>query len=247
MTLAVKPRILLAGDKSFISLLKYIVENEGFSGILTDDLGEAIVLAEAEQPDLIALDDVWPYGSAAAARDRIGSNVRTRHIPVLILAAGAAGAVRAAPHIDEVDYILKPFAPDEFTNRLRGLLRSAASVADTNVLCFADIVMELDAHRVYRNQRTVHLGPVEYRVLQQLLRHPRKVLSRDEILMMVRGARSDAVTRAVDVHVSRIRKALCENGEVDLIRTVRGVGYSLDADGGGPPLSAGGRLARRPA
>jgi len=234
MTLAVKPRVLLAGDKSFISLLKYIVENEGFSSLLTDDLGEAISLAEAEQPDLIALDDVWPYGSASATRDRIGSNARTRHIPVLILAAGEPVGASAVPRIDEADYILKPFAPDEFTSRLRGLLRSAPSAAEASVLRFADIVMELDAHRVYRNQRSVHLGPVEYRILQQLLRQPRKVLSRDEIMLVVKGQRADTATRSVDVHVSRIRKALCENGEADLIRTVRGVGYSLDADGFGP-------------
>jgi two-component system phosphate regulon response regulator PhoB len=244
MTLAVKPRVLLAGDKSFISLLKYIVENEGFSSLLTDDLGEVMSLAEAEQPDLIALDDVWPYGSAAATRDRIGSNARTRHIPVLILAAGALVGASAGPDHDEADYILKPFAPDEFTSRLRSLLRSAASATDANVLRFADIVMELDAHRVYRNQRSVHLGPVEYRILQQLLRNPRKVLSRDEILLVVKGQPLDAATRAVDVHVSRIRKALCENGEVDLIRTVRGVGYSLDADGLGPSSELGRKVAR---
>jgi two-component system phosphate regulon response regulator PhoB len=236
MTPAVKPLVLLAGEKGFISLLKYIVENNGFNCILTEDLAEAIALAEIERPDLISLDDMLPRGSALATRQKIYQNLRTRHIPVLISAGSSVWPEDPTMWFTEsTNYIMKPFLPDAFISRLHDLVRQSSSAVGTNVLRFADIIMEHDAHRVYRSQRCIRLSPVMHRVLQQLLEYPRKVLSRQQILATVR-VHSDhaAAARSVDVHISRIRKALCEQGEPNYIRTVRGVGYSLDAAPDGP-------------
>jgi two-component system phosphate regulon response regulator PhoB len=230
-----KPVILLAGEKGFVSLLKYIVENNGFNCILTEDPAEAIGLAEIEDPDVIALDDILPSGSVLAVRQKIYQNLKTRHIPVLILAGAPMQPEKLLMCLAErTTYILKPFLPDAFISRLTDLVRQSSSAANTNVLRFFDIIMEHDAHRVYRNQRCVRLSPVEYRVLQHLLEYPRKVLSREQILATVRAQSDQAAARSVDVHISRIRKALCEQGEPNYIRTVRGVGYSLDAAPDGP-------------
>jgi CheY-like chemotaxis protein len=119
---AVKPLVLLAGEKGFIRLLKYIAENNGCNCILTEDFAEAIALAEIERPDLISLDDMLPPGSALAARQKIYQNPGTRHIPVLILAGSSAWP----------------------------LVRQSSSAAGTNVLRFADIIMEHEAYRAYR-------------------------------------------------------------------------------------------------
>jgi two-component system phosphate regulon response regulator PhoB len=235
LTPAVKPLVLLAGERGFTSLLKYIVENNGFNCILTEDLAEAITLAEIERPDLIALDDMLPAGSALAVRQKIYQNLSTRHIPVLILADGSIRPEASIMSFAEgTHYILKPFLPDAFISRLHDVARQSPSAVSTNVLRFADIIMERDAHRVYRSQRCIHLCPVEYRVLQQLLEYPRKVFSREQILATVRAHSDHAAARSVDVHISRIRKALCEHGEPNYIRTVRGLGYSLDAAPEGP-------------
>jgi DNA-binding response OmpR family regulator len=184
---AVKPLVLLAGEKGFISLLKSIVENNGFNCILTEDFAEAVELAEIEQPDLISLDDMLPRGSALAARQKIYQNPGTRHIPVMILAGSSAWPEDSTMWFAEsANYIMKPFLPDAFIGRLHDLVRQSSSAAGTNVLRFADTIMEYEAHGAY---------PVH----------------------------SDhAAARSFDVHTSRIRKALCEQGEPNYIRTVGG-------------------------
>jgi two-component system phosphate regulon response regulator PhoB len=235
MAPAVKPLVLLAGERGFVSLLKYIIENNGFTCILTEDLAEAIALSEIERPDLIALDDMLPNGSALVARQKIFENLRTRHIPVLMLAGGSIRPEDLTMRLAAgTEYILKPFPPDAFIGRLHDLVRRSSSAVSANVLRFSDIIMDCEAHRVYRGQRCIRLGPVEYRVLQKLLEYPRKVLSREQILGTVRGHSDPGAARCIDVHMSRIRKALCEHGEPNFIRTVRGLGYSLDAAPDGP-------------
>ncbi|WP_407154767.1 winged helix-turn-helix domain-containing protein [Bradyrhizobium sp. STM 3557] len=234
-----KSLILLAGETGFIGLLKYIVEDNGYSCILADDLSGAPALAAAERPDLIALDANQLDGQAEAVCDRIYQDPITRPIPVLIMTATLVRSTERAPPIEPASVILKPFLPEAFLDRIHGLLRQTSAPASTNVLRFADIIMELEAHRVYRGRRSVSLAPIEYRILQQLLQHPRKVLSRGRILATVRDE-ANAALRSVDVHISRIRKALCGQGEPNHIRTVRGIGYLVDAG----PDNAGTRAVR---
>jgi two-component system phosphate regulon response regulator PhoB len=150
---AVKPLVLLAGEKGFIRLLKRIVENNGFSCILTEDFAEAIALAEIERPDLISLDDMLPRGSTLATRRKIYQNPRTRHIPVLILAGSSAWSEGSTMWFAQsANDIVKPILPDAFIGRLHDLVRRPTSAIGTNVR-FSDIVVEHEAHRVYRSQR----------------------------------------------------------------------------------------------
>ena len=92
--------------------------------------------------------------------------------------------------------------------------------------------MDQDAHRVTRNGRALHLGPTEYRLLEFFLSHPRRVFTREQLLDAVWGRDIHVELRTVDVHIRRLRKAINNEGEVDLIRTVRSAGYALDADNG---------------
>src|SRR4030088_1946369 len=181
MTLAAKPVVLLAGENNFIGLLKYIVEQEGFHGLLTDNLGEVISLAEVRRPHLIALDDFLPRGSALAVREKIYASPRVGHIPVMILLTDVAETEELGTrHLKRTDCLLKPFSPGEFIARLHNLLRPTL-VRSANVLSFADIVIELDAHRVYRGKRSIHLSRIEYPLLKHLLGSPRRVFSREEL------------------------------------------------------------------
>jgi two-component system, OmpR family, phosphate regulon response regulator PhoB len=231
---AAMPVVLLAGEKGLISLLRYVAENNGFDCILTDNFTEAMTLAEIEQPDLIALDDTLCGESATAAREKISQNLRTRHIPALIMAGGLARPDSTMSFPQRTYYLLKPILPEVFIDWLHDLMRQSSSAVSTNVLRFADIVMERDAHRVYRSRRCIRLCPVEYRILQQLLEYQRKVLSREQILGGLRTHSQHTEARSIDVHISRIRKALCQHGEPNYIRTVRGLGYSLDVAPEGP-------------
>ena len=96
------------------------------------------------------------------------------------------------------------------------------------MLTFADVTMDLAAHRVRRNGRDVHLGPTEFRLLRHFMQHPGRVFSREQLLDLVWGHDVYVEPRTVDVHIRRLRKAMNEDEELDLIRTVRSAGYALD-------------------
>src|SRR5439155_18885966 len=97
-------------------------------------------------------------------------------------------------------------------------------------LAYADIEMDVEAHRVRRAGIPVQLGPTEFRLLRHFMENPGRVFSRERLLDSVWSHDSDIDARTVDVHVRRLRKALNESGLPDVIRTVRSAGYSLDAD-----------------
>jgi two-component system phosphate regulon response regulator PhoB len=95
---------------------------------------------------------------------------------------------------------------------------------------FHDITMDLAAHRVHRNSRPIHLGPTEFRLLEFLMQHPRRVFSREELLNSVWGPDIHVEPRTVDVHIRRLRKSINGEGELDVVRTVRAAGYALDTE-----------------
>jgi two-component system phosphate regulon response regulator PhoB len=126
------------------------------------------------------------------------------------------------------DYVTKPFSPAELIARVRAVLRRTASGFAGEVLEFEDLVMDLASHRVRRGNRDIHLGPTEFRLLRHLLRSPGRVFTREQMLDAAWGHDVYIELRTVDVHIRRLRKALNDHNEPDLIRTVRSAGYSLD-------------------
>jgi two-component system phosphate regulon response regulator PhoB len=152
-----------------------------------------------------------------------------RSIPVVMLTARGeeADKVRALDAGAD-DYITKPFSVSELIARLRAVMRRARPGASDTVLSFAGIVMDLASHRVVRNERPIHLGPTEYRLLKFFLERPRRVFSREQLLDAVWGYDIYVESRTVDVHIRRLRNALNGADDPDLIRTVRSAGYAIE-------------------
>jgi two-component system phosphate regulon response regulator PhoB len=119
---------------------------------------------------------------------------------------------------------------DALLARMRALLRRANSVPVKGHLTFHGITMDLAAHRVQRNGRAIHLGPTEFRLLEFFMQHPRRVFSREEVLDAVWGTDIHVESRTVGVHIRRLRKSINGQGEIDVVRTVRAAGYSLDTE-----------------
>jgi len=126
------------------------------------------------------------------------------------------------------DYVTKPFSPAELIARINAVLRRSKPELSSEMLTFEDLAMDLAAHRVRRNGHDIHLGPTEFRLLRHLMQHPGRVFTREQLLDSVWGRDVYVEPRTVDVHIRRLRKALNQSGEDDLIRTVRSAGYSLD-------------------
>jgi two-component system phosphate regulon response regulator PhoB len=224
------PRILIVEDEGpLVTLLRYNLEREGFAISEASDGEEALLRAAEDRPDLILLDWMLPLLSGIEVCRRLRRLPDTATVPIIMLTArGEENDMVRGFDCGADDYITKPFSPVELIARVRALLRRARPELAAEQLDFADLVMDLAAHRVRRSDREVHLGPTEFRLLQHLMRNPGRVFSREQLLDAVWGRDVYVEARTVDVHIRRLRKALNGAGDQDLIRTVRAAGYALD-------------------
>ena len=152
------------------------------------------------------------------------------HTPLLMLTAlGSVDNVVTGLDAGADDYLTKPFKIAELLARVRSLLRrqNISPTPSTNVLVFSDIVLNLDEKVARRNDRTIDLTATEFRLLEYLMRNPRKVLSRMDILEKVWGYDFNLNTKTVDVYINYLRKKLEDTETSRVIQTVVGMGYIL--------------------
>ncbi|CAO3371962.1 phosphate regulon transcriptional regulator PhoB [Azospirillum sp. YIM DDC1] len=231
MNSALKPLVLVVEDEAdIVTLLKYNLEKEGFRVNAATDGEEALLLAGEQTPNIVLLDWMLPLMSGLEVCRQMRRNSKMRDIPIIMLTARGEEADRVRGlNSGADDYITKPFSPTELVARMRAVLRRSAPGMTDETLQFADVTMDLAAHRVRRNGRDVHLGPTEFRLLRHFMQHPGRVFSREQLLDVVWGHDVYVEPRTVDVHIRRLRKAMNEETEMDLIRTVRSAGYALDS------------------
>jgi two-component system response regulator MprA len=205
-------------DPRLAATLERVLTSEGYDVVLAADGNEALRRARELPFDLVVLDILLPGldGIAVCKRLRAAGDV-----PILLLTAldGTEARVRGLDSGAD-DYLVKPFAYEELLARVRALLRRT-SPADR--LRFGDVRLEPTSRGAWRAGRALDLTATEYELLQHFLRHPRQVLSREQLIDAVwKGeAESDNV---VAVYVGYLRQKL---GEPRLLHTVRGVGYAL--------------------
>jgi len=225
-----KPLVLIVEDEAaLVTLLRYNLEREGFRVSEASDGEEAMVLVEEEVPDIVLLDWMLPLTSGIEVCRRLRRLPETRDVPIIMLTArGEEGDKVRGLDAGADDYITKPFSPAELIARMRAVLRRAQPGLSSELLEYDDLVMDLAAHRLRRGARDIHLGPTEFRLLRHLMQHPGRVFSREQLLDSVWGRDVYVEPRTVDVHIRRLRKALNNGDEADLIRTVRSAGYALD-------------------
>ena len=230
MKTAAEPTVLVVEDETALAtLLRYNLEREGYRVVEARDGEEALVVADEENPDLIILDWMLPQISGIEICRRMRGRGRLRTVPIVMLTARGEEPDRIRGlDTGADDYITKPFSMSELLARLRAVMRRAHPALSEEVLAIGEITIDRSNHRVKRSERDIHLGPTEYRLLDQLMRHPGRVFSREQLLDSVWGSDVYVEARTVDVHVGRLRKALNDPGEKDPIRTVRSAGYSFD-------------------
>ncbi len=226
------PFVLIVEDEDALAtLLDYNLVKEGFRVERAADGEEALLRISEEPPDLVILDWMLPKVSGVEVCRQIRAGLETRRMPILMLTARGeeADKIRGLDTGAD-DYVVKPFAMSELVARIRALLRRTRPELLEERLEYADLMLDRVRHRVTRAGHDIHLGPTEFRLLDFLMQRPGRVFSRERLLDAVWGANTYVEVRTVDVHVGRLRKALKRPGTVDLIRTVRSAGYSLDQD-----------------
>jgi two-component system phosphate regulon response regulator PhoB len=225
-----RPRILVVEDEAALQeLLAYNLERAGFAVEQAYDADEARTLIAEQTPDLVLLDWMLPYMSGLELCRQLRRQPATANLPIIMLTARVEERDRLhGLDTGADDYVAKPFSVDELVARMRAVLRRIRPAFASEVLRFADLTMNLAAHRVARNGREVHLSPTEFRLLRRLLESPGRVFSRGQLLDLVWGREQDVELRTVDATIRRLRRALNAGGEADLLRTVRATGYALD-------------------
>ena len=231
-THSAKPLVLVVEDEAALAtMLRYNLEKQGFRVEEAVDGQEALSRIAETVPDIVLLDWMLPVMSGIEVCRQIRRRPATRDLPVIMVTARTEDqdAVRGL-NTGADDYITKPFSMDSLLARMRALLRRSGAVPVRGQHMFHDITMDLTSHRVQRNGRFIHLGPTEFRLLEFLMQHPRRVFSREELLNSVWGPDIHVEPRTVDVHVRRLRKSINGDGELDVVRTVRAAGYALDTE-----------------
>jgi two-component system phosphate regulon response regulator PhoB len=228
MTAAI-PRLLVVEDEpAQAELLAYNLAAEGFAVERAASGDEALALAAEAPPDLILLDWMLPGVSGLEICRRLKRGRDTRAVPIIMVSARGEEPDRVRGlDTGADDYVVKPYSLAELIARIRGQLRRSRPATVGERLEWDDIVLDSASHRVTRAGAELRLGPTEFRLLATFLERPGRVWGRDQLLDRVWGHDADLDSRTVDVHVGRLRKALCARGGTDPLRTVRGVGYAL--------------------
>jgi two-component system phosphate regulon response regulator PhoB len=224
-----RPSVLLVEDEpSQREVLSYNLEAEGFRVIPAANGEEALLLVEEEAPDLVLLDWMLPNVSGIEVCRQLKSRNGTRSLPVIMLSARSEEVDRVRGlETGADDYVVKPYSIVELMARVRALLRRTRPTAVGGVLEYEDLRLDSETHRVSRGDKPLKLGPTEFRLLATFMEKPGRVWSREQLLDRVWGRDIYVDTRTVDVHIGRLRKALCTHGGDDPLRTVRGAGYAL--------------------
>jgi two-component system, OmpR family, phosphate regulon response regulator PhoB len=181
-------------------------------------------------PDLLLVDWMLPDTSGLEFTRALKRDRETRELPVIMLTARAEeGDKVAGLEGGADDYITKPFSPRELLARINAVLRRALPAEGAERIDIEGLVLDQSSQRVSAGERTVALGPTEYRMLAFFMTHPERVYTREQLLDRVWGGNVYVEERTIDVHIRRLRKALEEFGYDRLIQTVRGSGYRFSA------------------
>jgi len=224
-----QPHVLIVEDEpAQREVLSYNLEAEGFRVTTAANGEDGLMMVQEDPPDVMVLDWMLPSVSGIEVCRQLKARTETRDMPIIMLSARSeeVDKVRGL-EIGADDYVVKPYAVSELMARVRTQLRRVRPSTVGQVLVFEDIQLDAETHRVTRAGEMLKLGPTEFRLLATLMEKPGRVWSRETLLDRVWGRDIYVDTRTVDVHIGRLRKALCAFGGEDPLRTVRGAGYAL--------------------
>jgi DNA-binding response OmpR family regulator len=197
------------------------LRSEGFDARAESDGLRAVEVCRRLKPDLVVLDLMLPGIDGLEVCRRIQAD---RRVPVVMLTARDDETdLVVGLSVGADDYVTKPFSPRELVARIRAVLRRVADAGDGVVLRHEGVELDPATRRVHRHGVEVHLTPLEFDLLAQLLARPGTVFRREKLLAEVWGYADGTGPRTVDSHVRALRRKLGE----DVVRTVHGVGYSL--------------------
>ncbi len=222
-----KKILLVEDEEEILQLAKLYLEKEGFRTCLARTGLDALKQVKAERPDLVILDLMLPELDGLEVCKRIRSDSQTAMLPIIMLTAKAEESdTILGLELGADDYVTKPFSPKALVARVKALFRRLERRPDdATQLEYGTLVLDLDRHEARVKGREVPLTAKEFGLLEHLLRHPGRVLTRDVLLNSVWGYDYYGTTRTVDVHVRRLKQKIPLLN--DVILSVKSLGYKL--------------------
>ena len=222
-------KILIVEDEPDIAkLVKLYLEKEGFHTNVAESGVEALKLIKSERPDLLILDLMLPEMDGIEVCKKIRTVPDTALLPIIMLTAKAEESdTIIGLELGADDYVTKPFSPKVLVARIKALFRRIERTNDPtqSSFSFGPLVMDLSRHEVTVKGKEVSLTAKEFGLLEHLLRHPGRVLTRDVLLNTIWGYDYYGTTRTVDVHIRRLKLKIPLLDEA--IISVKSLGYKL--------------------
>ena len=223
-----KKILVVEDEQDILQLITLYLEKEGFRTVSAKTGAEALRQAKQEKPDLVVLDLMLPEMDGLEVCKRLRSAPDTALLPIIMLTAKAEESdTIIGLELGADDYVTKPFSPKALVARVKALFRRLERKPDENPTQYhyGDLVMDLARHEVREKNTEVPLTAKEFGLLEQLLRNPGRVLTREIILSTIWGYDYYGTTRTVDVHVRRLKQKLPSLN--DAIISIKSLGYKL--------------------
>lgn len=229
--------ILAIEDEEAIGrLIGFVLEQAGFQVTVVPSVENALPLLAAELPDVVLVDWMLPGASGLQLIKQLRQNTRTRDLPIILLTArGTESDKEQGLNLGADDYVTKPFSPRELIARVNALLRRRAPQKTEQTIEAGGLTVNPAEQTASANGTPVALGPSEFKLLHFFITHPNRAYNRRQLLDLVWGDHVFVEERTVDVHISRLRRALEEGGAGNCIQTVRGLGYRFYTESGETP------------
>ena len=228
--MSAKQILVVEDERPIREMIAFGLRRAGFEVREAADARSGRAEVANKLPDLLLVDWMLPDTSGLEFTRALKRDRETRELPIIMLTARAEeGDKVAGLEGGADDYITKPFSPRELLARINAVLRRALPAEGSERIDIEGLVLDQSSQRVSAGERTVALGPTEYRMLAFFMTHPERVYTREQLLDRVWGGNVYVEERTIDVHIRRLRKALEEFGYDRLIQTVRGSGYRFSA------------------